>query len=64
MATSSYLCAGGDTYYAFKLASDAEQPVTFGFDYEALSSYLVAGCDHEVPEEYKEPQGRITIVGL
>ena len=64
IAASSFLCAGGDTYYAFKEAADAEPPVTFGFDYEALSSYLVEGCKHTVPDEYAEPQGRITIVGV
>lgn len=64
IATSTFLCAGGDTYYVFKEAADAQQPVTFGFDYEALSSYLVVGCDHRVPDIYAEPQGRITIVGL
>ena len=64
IATSSFLCDGGDTYYAFKQASDAEQPTTFGFDYEALTSYLVTACDHAVPDRYAEPQGRITITGL
>ena len=64
LAASTFLCAGGDTYYAFKGAAQAEQPVTFGYDYEAFSGYLVEACDHVVPEEYAEPQGRITIVGL
>lgn len=64
IATISFLCSGGDTYYAFKNASDAEQPTTFGFDYEAFTSYLVEGCGHTVPNEYAEPQGRITITGV
>ena len=64
IATITYLCDGGDTYYAFKEADDIEQPVTFGFDYEAVVSYLVTECDHVVPEEYAEPQGRITIIGV
>lgn len=64
IAATNFLCDGGDTYYAFKLASDAEQPVTFGFDYEALVSYLVEGCDHELPAQYEQPQGRITIMGV
>ena len=63
IATITYLCDGGDTYYAFKEAADIEQPVTFGFDYEAVTSYLITECDHVVPEEYAEPQGRITIIG-
>ena len=64
IAAPDFLCAGGDTYYAFKKAADAEPPVTFGFDYEALASYLVEGCKHTVPDEYAEPQGRITIIGV
>lgn len=64
IAMTTFLCEGGDTYYAFKEAFDAEQPVTFGFDYEAIVSYLVVACDHAVPDSYAEPQGRITIVGL
>ena len=63
LATVSFLCAGGDTYHVFKEASEAEQPVTFGYDFEALVSYLVEACDHTVPEQYAEPQGRITILG-
>lgn len=62
IATSSFIADGGETYHAFKEASDVEAPVTFGFDYEALTSYLVEGCDHKVPEQYAEPQGRITVV--
>ena len=64
IATSSFICAGGDTYYAFKEAYDAELPTVFGFDYEALSSYLAVACDHEVPPDYENPQGRMTITGL
>ena len=64
VATTSFLCSGGDTYYVFKQASEAEPPVTFGFDYEAFTSYLVTACDHVVPDQYAQPQGRITITGL
>ena len=64
IATSSFICEGGDTYYAFKEAYDAERPVPFGFDYEAITSYLVEACNHEVPADYAQPQGRITITGL
>ena len=48
----------------FKEASEVEQPVTFAYDYDAVASYLVEACDHVVPDEYAEPQGRITITGL
>lgn len=62
LAVSDFLCEGGDTYYAFRQAADAEMPVTCDFDYEALSSYLVVACDHEVPDAYSESQGRIRII--
>jgi hypothetical protein len=58
------MCEGGDTYYAFKQASDAEKPVAYGFDYEAFASYLVEACDHEVTGDYAEPKGYITIQGI
>ena len=45
-------------------AAEAEAPTAFGFDYEAVVSYLVTECDHTVPKDYAEPQGRITITGL
>ena len=64
LASTDFLCIGGDTYHAFKEAAEAGDPVVLGLDYEALSSYLIAGCDHKVPDEYEEPQGRITIIGL
>ena len=62
VATASFLSLGGDTYHVFKVAAEAEAPTTFGFDYEAVVSYLVEGCNHAVPEQYAEPQGRITII--
>jgi len=64
IATNDFICQGGDTYYRFKEAADAETPITCDFDYEALASYLIVACDHEVPEVYAAPQGRITIVGV
>ena len=64
VATCSFMCEGGDTYYAFKQASDAEKPVAYCFDYEAFASYLVEGCDHEVTGDYAEPKGYITIQGI
>ncbi|MDO4538139.1 MAG: 5'-nucleotidase C-terminal domain-containing protein [Coriobacteriales bacterium] len=65
VATSDFICTGGDCYYVFKQAADAAQPQTCDFDYEAVSSYLIDKCDHEVPAEYEDAlgQGRITIVG-
>ena len=62
LATSDFLCQGGNTYYAFKRAADTEIPAVCDFDYEALSGFLTVACDHEVPNVYSEPQGRIRIV--
>ena len=62
IAMGDFLSQGGDTYYAFKQAADAEAPVVCDFDYEALSGYLTVACNHEVPEEYAQPQGRIQLV--
>lgn len=63
IATISFLCDGGDTYHVFKVAAEAEQPTTFGFDYQTLVDYLVDSCNRTVPDKYAEPQGRITITG-
>ncbi len=62
IATSEFICEGGDTYYAFRQAADAETPITCDFDYEMLTGFLIGPCDHEVPADYKDPQGRITII--
>jgi 2',3'-cyclic-nucleotide 2'-phosphodiesterase (5'-nucleotidase family) len=64
IATTDFLCEGGDTYHAFLDAAEVEQPQSICFDYEALVSYLVEACDHVVPESYAEPKGLITITGL
>lgn len=62
IATSGFICQGGDTYYAFKQAATAERPITCDFDYEAISGFLIGPCDHEVPTDYESPKGRITII--
>ena len=64
IATTDYIAAGGDTYYAIRQAADAEQPVTCDFDYEALAGYIIMPCNGEVPQEYEQPHGWITVVGL
>lgn len=62
IATNDFLAQGGDTYYQFKVAAEKETPITCDHDYECIVSYLIGPLDHEVPERYKEPQGRITII--
>lgn len=64
VATTGFLCGGGDTYHVFKQATESQSPISFAFDYDAFTSYLVAACDHTVPNQYAEPQGRITVTGL
>ena len=63
VATNDFVSSGGDAFYAFREAAEAEEPLIYGFDYEAMASYLVEGCDHVVPDTYAEAQDRITIVG-
>ena len=62
LAVSDFLCQGGDTYYALKQAADAAAPTPCDFDYEAFTGYLTVACDHEVPDRYAQPQGRIKII--
>ena len=62
IAVSGFICQGGDTYYAIKQAADAELPITCDFDYEAFTGFLTGPRDHEVPDIYENPQGRITII--
>ena len=57
-----FMAQGGETYYQFRVASEKEAPIALSFDYEALVGYLIGPLDHEVPERYREPQGRITII--
>ena len=57
-----FMAQGGETYYQFRVASEKETPIALSFDYEALVGYLIGPLDHEVPERYREPQGRITII--
>lgn len=64
IASYDFIFLGGDTYYVLKQAAETETPTTCDFDYEAFAGYLTVACDHEVPDRYENPQGRITIVGL
>lgn len=60
IAVNNFMAAGGDTYYVFNEASfnyDTEV-----VDSEALIDYVINGLGGVIGEEYKAPQGRITIV--
>lgn len=60
IAVNNFLAAGGDTYYVLTKASfnyDTEV-----VDSEALISYVINGLGGVIGDQYKEPQGRITII--
>ncbi len=60
IAVNNFMAAGGDTYYALKEGSfnyDTEV-----VDSEALIDYVINGLGGVIGDEYKAPQGRITIV--
>ncbi|MBQ9045939.1 MAG: S-layer homology domain-containing protein [Oscillospiraceae bacterium] len=57
--TNNFCAAGGDTYYAFKAASD-QFDTNIPLD-EALMQYIKEELNAVIGEEYAEPQGRIFI---
>lgn len=62
LATTDFICAGGDTYHAFVEASRTSMKgcsVTF---YETLLAFLTDACGGEVPGEYEQTSGRITVL--
>ena len=64
VAATDFLCAGGDTYYAFA-AQAQETMASIGYlQSDCLRYYLEEGCGGEVPEEYADAagQGRVTII--
>ena len=61
IAALDFLCAGGDTYYAFKAAAEQNLETLDIEDWAALKSFLVDSLGGVVPDRYAEPQGRIVI---
>ncbi len=59
VVTNNFCAAGGDTYYAFKAASD-QFDTSIPLD-EALIQYVKEELNGVIGEEYAEPQGRIFI---
>ena len=59
IAVNNFMAAGGDTYYVLKEGSYMYD--TEIVDSEALIDYFVNGLGGVIGEEYKAPQGRITI---
>ncbi|MDO4798663.1 MAG: 5'-nucleotidase C-terminal domain-containing protein [Coriobacteriales bacterium] len=61
IASADFICNGGDTYYVF---AESAQDTMEGTGYlmaDVLRYYLEDACKGEMPEEYREAQGRITI---
>lgn len=61
IASTDFVCNGGDTYYVFAQAAKKTMEGTEYQITEVLQHYLEDTCKGEVPEEYREAQGRITI---
>ena len=59
VVTNNFCAAGGDTYYAFKAASD-QFDTSIPMD-EALMNYVDEELGGVIGEKYAEPQGRIFI---
>ncbi len=59
VVTNNFCAAGGDTYYAFKAASE-QFDTSIPLD-EALMAYVDEVLGGVIGEEYAEPQGRIII---
>ena len=59
VVTNNFCAAGGDTYYAFKAASD-QFDTSIPLD-EALVSYIQEVLGGVIGEQYAEPQGRMFI---
>ena len=61
VVTNNFCAAGGDTYYAFKAASD-QFDTSIPMD-EALVNYVKEVLGGVIGEQYAEPQGRMFIGG-
>ena len=61
IACSDFICAGGDTYHVFgEAASSTMRGIGYQM-YECLRYFLEEACAGQVPPEYTEPQGRVTV---
>ena len=62
IASSDFVCVGGDTYYCFAEAAQTTLKSTNYLVSDALRYYLEEELGGVVPERYKEPEGRISII--
>ena len=58
VVTNDFLAAGGDTYYAFSIATVMNTGVPMD---QVLMDYITTELNGVVGEEYAAPQGRITV---
>ncbi len=58
VVTNDFLAAGGDTYYAFSIATVINTGVPMD---QVLMDYITTELNGVVGEEYAAPQGRITV---
>lgn len=59
----TFVASGGDTYYRFAQAGAATKIYVGYLDSEALINYMKTELGGTIPENYAEPQGRITVIG-
>lgn len=62
ITAGDFICMGGDTYYVFAEAAQKTMKSTGYLCYDVLEYYLKDPCAGEVPQEYAEPQARITVI--
>lgn len=61
VASTDFLCYGGDTYHAFLQAANRTLKSTDCIIADSVIRYLQEPCGGEVPPEYAEAQGRISV---
>lgn len=64
IASTDFLCAGGDTYYVFSEAAGTTMKSINYLQSDCLLYYLKEACGGVVPEEYADPagQGRVEVI--
>lgn len=61
IAIADFLAEGGDTYYAFAEAAQYSFQSTGYYVYQGIQ-YYIEEQGGTIPEAYREPQGRITVI--
>ena len=64
IASTDFVCAGGDAYFAFAEAATTTMRTIGYLTSECLRYYLQEACNGVVPEDYADPlgQGRVEII--